>query len=308
MDELPPELDEEKLAKTFAPQFEAARNIQAEAWKNRPRGSASGGKQYKSLIFAIFARATLTYRAILHLCRGGYTDQADMLTRSLFEDMAIAHWVSLPDHQGEVADLLQEHNDFSRLLAADSLAKHVDWLGETFEADDIEQLEKKRDEYEKLFGKYGERSWVGKSLHQVLGEIEHLWEDETQRKRELWGYYALGHRVNNQKLHNSALSLNQAASKSGFDKEGNLVIRLGASPTDDEAAMIRALYGAMFTYGRITRLVISETGGDVGAFDTFYAQQLDLAYKLAPKRRNKIGRNDQCPCGSGKKYKNCHGA
>jgi preprotein translocase subunit SecA len=22
----------------------------------------------------------------------------------------------------------------------------------------------------------------------------------------------------------------------------------------------------------------------------------------------KIGRNDQCPCGSGKKYKNCHGA
>ena len=31
-------------------------------------------------------------------------------------------------------------------------------------------------------------------------------------------------------------------------------------------------------------------------------------YKLAhtPKvRENKIGRNDPCPCGSGKKYKNC---
>ncbi|MHB8355529.1 MAG: SEC-C metal-binding domain-containing protein, partial [Vulcanimicrobiaceae bacterium] len=22
----------------------------------------------------------------------------------------------------------------------------------------------------------------------------------------------------------------------------------------------------------------------------------------------KVGRNDQCPCGSGKKYKKCHGA
>jgi uncharacterized protein YecA (UPF0149 family) len=22
----------------------------------------------------------------------------------------------------------------------------------------------------------------------------------------------------------------------------------------------------------------------------------------------KVGRNDPCPCGSGKKYKNCHGA
>jgi preprotein translocase subunit SecA len=26
-----------------------------------------------------------------------------------------------------------------------------------------------------------------------------------------------------------------------------------------------------------------------------------------PKRANKIGRNDPCPCGSGKKYKHCHG-
>ncbi|PYV34458.1 MAG: hypothetical protein DMG22_06125 [Acidobacteria bacterium] len=25
-------------------------------------------------------------------------------------------------------------------------------------------------------------------------------------------------------------------------------------------------------------------------------------------RREKIGRNDPCPCGSGKKYKKCHGA
>jgi SEC-C motif-containing protein len=32
--------------------------------------------------------------------------------------------------------------------------------------------------------------------------------------------------------------------------------------------------------------------------------------KQAPARRNepKVGRNDPCPCGSGKKYKKCHGA
>jgi preprotein translocase subunit SecA len=30
--------------------------------------------------------------------------------------------------------------------------------------------------------------------------------------------------------------------------------------------------------------------------------------KITPVRvENKIGRNDPCPCGSGKKYKNCHG-
>jgi preprotein translocase subunit SecA len=31
--------------------------------------------------------------------------------------------------------------------------------------------------------------------------------------------------------------------------------------------------------------------------------------KSAPVKRdeNKVGRNDPCPCGSGKKYKKCHG-
>ena len=27
----------------------------------------------------------------------------------------------------------------------------------------------------------------------------------------------------------------------------------------------------------------------------------------AKKNENKVGRNDLCPCGSGKKYKHCHG-
>ena len=31
------------------------------------------------------------------------------------------------------------------------------------------------------------------------------------------------------------------------------------------------------------------------------------AKKAQPKRVNKIGRNDPCPCGSGKKYKQCCG-
>jgi preprotein translocase subunit SecA len=33
-----------------------------------------------------------------------------------------------------------------------------------------------------------------------------------------------------------------------------------------------------------------------------------VAGKLQPiKVIEKVGRNDPCPCGSGKKYKNCHG-
>ena len=39
-------------------------------------------------------------------------------------------------------------------------------------------------------------------------------------------------------------------------------------------------------------------------------QRVELASKLAVQRRNtapKVGRNERCPCGSGLKYKHCHG-
>ncbi|MNY60710.1 preprotein translocase subunit SecA [compost metagenome] len=34
----------------------------------------------------------------------------------------------------------------------------------------------------------------------------------------------------------------------------------------------------------------------------------DLGPTQPIRNENAIGRNDDCPCGSGKKYKNCHGA
>jgi preprotein translocase subunit SecA len=34
----------------------------------------------------------------------------------------------------------------------------------------------------------------------------------------------------------------------------------------------------------------------------------DAAIKTVRHDQPKVGRNDPCPCGSGKKYKKCHGA
>lgn len=307
LDTPPAELDQDAVVAKFTAQFEAVENLRAVAWTARPRDRASGGKAYKSLIFAMFARATLTYRAVLHLCRGGYTEQADMLNRSLFEDMAYAHWVSLEEHQEEAVELLAKHTEYSSLLATDAIEKHKDWLGEVGALRDVSDLEEKRAEYAKLFGDYGEKSWTTESIYAIVGEIEQLWPDEETAKKELHGFYSLGHRINNQKLHNTSLSLNSAAKQSKVEN-GELVIRLGASPTDEESPMIRALYGALFTYGRVTRVVIAETDGNVEEFDTFYAQQLKLLYELAPSKRQSTERNEQCPCGSRKKFKRCHGA
>jgi preprotein translocase subunit SecA len=37
-------------------------------------------------------------------------------------------------------------------------------------------------------------------------------------------------------------------------------------------------------------------------------QEIQLPKVTIRRETPKVGRNDPCPCGSGKKFKNCHGA
>src|SRR5689334_3667467 len=92
-EELWPSVDPLEAERAFRPEFLACRDLLALAWDRKP--DDVGGDAFRALLLAIFARSTLTYRAIMQLCRGGFGEQADMLNRSLFEDMAAAHWVSL---------------------------------------------------------------------------------------------------------------------------------------------------------------------------------------------------------------------
>ena len=46
-----------------------------------------------------------------------------------------------------------------------------------------------------------------------------------------------------------------------------------------------------------------EDGADAGAVE----EAADDKQQTVQRESNKVGRNDPCPCGSGKKYKNCHG-
>jgi len=53
---------------------------------------------------------------------------------------------------------------------------------------------------------------------------------------------------------------------------------------------------------------IDEAGQDYAADEHDYYTEPDAAVRHTPVQAGpKIGRNDPCPCGSGKKYKNCHG-
>jgi preprotein translocase subunit SecA len=53
---------------------------------------------------------------------------------------------------------------------------------------------------------------------------------------------------------------------------------------------------------------IDARGDDYGANENDYFDPSNTDSKPEPvKVGPKIGRNDPCPCGSGKKFKNCHG-
>jgi preprotein translocase subunit SecA len=47
--------------------------------------------------------------------------------------------------------------------------------------------------------------------------------------------------------------------------------------------------------------------GSAAAAGTLLASRKQRA-KKTPNAKEKVGRNDPCPCGSGKRYKHCHGA
>lgn len=61
-------------------------------------------------------------------------------------------------------------------------------------------------------------------------------------------------------------------------------------------------------------LAITNVGGNtVFSFRMPSMREIDFSTEVAPPKPPelrtgpKVGRNDQCPCGSGKKYKHCHG-
>ncbi len=62
---------------------------------------------------------------------------------------------------------------------------------------------------------------------------------------------------------------------------------------------------------RLQKQMLATGGGaPVDAFASAAVEPSGAATGLAPRPQSdgpKVGRNDPCPCGSGKKYKHCHG-
>ncbi len=91
----------------------------------------------------------------------------------------------------------------------------------------------------------------------------------------------------------------------GTTWQGLTVIRTSGGSENDERGIVE------FT----ARCRVKETPGSLHEISEFVRQQGRWFYldgdspkRMPVKSGNKIGRNEPCPCGSGKKYKRCCGA
>jgi preprotein translocase subunit SecA len=103
--------------------------------------------------------------------------------------------------------------------------------------------------------------------------------------------------------------------KEGMEEFGNMWENLNDRVTDmvfrvedaPEEAMHDALVGAVAYQAQATRVIPQATTPQQAPVDNTTTNSTE-APKHDPIRKSgqKVGRNDPCPCGSGKKYKNCH--
>ena len=247
------------------------------------------------LVAVIFSRSTNTFWASTELARVGFGDQASMLNRSLFEDMVDIHWVTVePDIARQ---RLEEHDLHGRMLLAEAMTNE----GDVMPADDIPTFDPEaRKRLDGIFGKYGQRPWSGIGIHERVELIRHLWRDPARAGLDFMRRVV--HRENNQLLHVSAYSLAQQILGR---TEGDVTLRFG--PSSERVG--NALLASFWIYGQTLSHVLNVfeiDGGD--EWTAAYEQQFELFRPLDPDMLRDVGRNDPCPCGSGKKYKRCHGA
>lgn len=213
--------------------------VQLGDWSGRPikRGA-------DRVILAEAVRATKTLGAVVALCDAGFGEQAMMLNRSLFEGMAVAHWVAT--HRRDAVGLFARHERFTRLLWYETL-KAAGWLDEIDPRLRPSIGPKRRKELVDLFTKYGTKAWWRMSVPALLAEIEDQWD--AQGRADLWLHHDVVYRLSNQMLHSTATSVSAA-----FVNRSKAPLVMTASASDQFIS--QALYAAHWTYGQMFTLLI----------------------------------------------------
>ncbi|WP_439359101.1 preprotein translocase subunit SecA [Bradyrhizobium sp. DASA03007] len=228
---------------------------------------------------------------------------ADM-RHAFIDDLVAKH---VPEHayaeQWDVAGLKDE---LKRVLDLDLPVD--EWAKEEGIADEelLTRIETKADEH--MAAKVAQwgpdvMRYVEKTI--LLQTLDHLWREHLimlDHLRQVIGLRGYGQRDPLQEYKTEAFNLFQEMSAHLREAVTAQLMRVEIVPPEQEAPILPAMEAHKFD---------PNTGEDEMALAsvTLGAQATDAASRdpKNPASWGKVGRNEDCPCGSGKKYKHCHG-
>jgi SEC-C motif len=254
------------------------------------------------IIALAIARGTTTFKAALALIRVGFGREAGMLNRSMFEGMAVAHWVSAEPQVA--ADRFRKANEFEIHLMREKAA--------TLDSDQVvpsgpgEPDAEELAEAKRLFGPNNDRMWTGhRNIWELVDSIEDQWEEPGRTVLRL--YLRFEHVGNTKQMHASASAIFGLALDPVTVREGRtgMTMRIGPGPDWLDGATL----GAFFNHSNLLSLLVDHFDLGPEAKSRIEAVTIDNQYAFAvldPELAHRAGRNDDCPCGSGRKFKKCH--
>ena len=278
-----PSPNAEQIARDYEPQFRAADALLQAIWDSAPRQ----GTEFQVALMNVLARSIGTYRALLQLLRGGFTDQAWMLNRVLFEDMVFAYWIALDPESAE-----EKISENIRVVGqrSDYVRDRLNEEG----ADGLRELE------------WTGRTELVKDMRKRIAEIEDLWGAVVGNTDELYMLHEGTYRHSNRFVHVSGTSLDDVLRRGSIKVGRARLFGYGQSSTVDEDEMLWGFRLSTIHLDHLARLVLVKTDRPLDALNTAFVKAIDAVHERAPSSR-RVGRNDPCWCGSGQKFKRCHG-
>lgn len=175
------------------------------------------------------------------------------------------------------------------------------WLDPHEELDAPQLSDEQLEELRSDFGTYNDRLWTGhNSIRDLLDSIRNQFTDEEWQV--IQNYLRTGHQENNQLLHSTVGGLRQAFVSL---EDGRYGIWTGPS----DAMIDRVLFSAHMIYQQTLELTVERFElSDPSGLSDLLQQHQTVFIRFTAEELKDVGRNDPCPCGSGKKFKRCHGA
>lgn len=251
-----------------------------------------------NVFIATFGKATKTFRASLLLCDRGFGQQSAMLNRSLFEQMVLSWWiVDCVDDEEAVMEAIRLHRDHASVLFRRGLREFPDLANDEkpldFTPEHIEMLDQR-------FGRFGGQ-WYEKSLATILDEIKQAGDQDNPNSDLLWKLYRFVNAHSNAMLHHSALAITDVVDWP--DAECRPIVSVGP----DLRWRSSSLWAATFIFGLLVAATLQRLSPEVSKeFDALLDEVHRQFTYLSLDDVKDVGRNDQCPCESGRKFKHCH--